>query len=247
MPALLTWSGAWIVFTWLDSIPLLPPWPWVAATFTGLVFSVLGSTRMRQVVLALGFPLSWWFASSAPMPAWAWSLPLVFAWLIYPVHSWRDAPLFPTPLNALRQLPDKAPLIDGAVILDAGCGLGDGLRALRLAYPRAVFWGIDASWPLRWLCAIRCPWARIWFADIWQTAWSDCDMVYLFQRPETMDRAAQKASQELKAGAWLVSLEFEATDLVPTFVAQASENRPIWLYQQPFQWVSHPTRTAPHS
>ena len=171
------------------------------------------------------------------MPAWAWLLPLGFALLIYPVHSWRDAPLFPTPLNALRQLPELAPLKNEAIILDAGCGLGDGLRALRLAYPQAQFWGIDASWPLRWLCAFRCPWARIWFADIWKTSWSDCDMVYLFQRPESMDPAALKASQELKHGAWMVSLEFEAKSLIPTAVGQASENRPIWLYQQPFQWA----------
>ena len=211
----------------------------MAATATGLLCSVLGGTRMRQVVLALGFPLSWWISSSAPMPAWAWLLPLVLALLIYPVHSWRDAPLFPTPLNALRELPLQAPLKDGAVIMDAGCGLGDGLRALRLAYPLARFWGIDASCPLRWLCAIRCPWARIWFADIWKASWAECDMVYLFQRPETMERAALKASQELKHGAWMVSLEFEAQGLVPTAVGQAGENRPIWLYQQPFQWV-HP-------
>lgn len=114
----------------------------MAATATGLLCSVLGGTRMRQVVLALGFPLSWWISSSAPMPAWAWLLPLVLALLIYPVHSWRDAPLFPTPLNALRELPLQAPLKDGAVIMDAGCGLGDGLRALRLAYPLAHFGGL---------------------------------------------------------------------------------------------------------
>jgi hypothetical protein len=68
-------------------------------------------------------------------------------------------------------------------------------------------------------------------------------MVYLFQRPETMERAALKASQELKRGAWMVSLEFEAQDLVPTAVCQASENRPIWLYQQPFQWA-HQKKTS---
>jgi hypothetical protein len=69
-------------------------------------------------------------------------------------------------------------------------------------------------------------------------------MVYLFQRPETMDRAALKASQELKHGAWMVSLEFEAQGLVPTAVGQAGENRPIWLYQQPFQWVHHKSTSA---
>jgi len=54
-----------------------------------------------------------------------------------------------------------------------------------------------------------------------------------------MERAALKASQELKRGAWLISLEFEAKDLIPTAVGQASENRPVWMYQQPFHWAHH--------
>jgi len=115
IPALLIWSGTWLIFTFLNSIFLQSPWPWVVATGTGLVCSVLGGTRMRQVLLALGFPLSWWISSSAPMPAWAWLLPLVLAWMIYPVRSWRDAPLFPTPLSALRELPLQAPLKEGAI------------------------------------------------------------------------------------------------------------------------------------
>jgi hypothetical protein len=69
-------------------------------------------------------------------------------------------------------------------------------------------------------------------------------MVYLFQRPETMERASLKASKELKRGAWMVSLEFEAKGLVPTAVGQASENRPVWLYQQPFQWAQPPKTSA---
>ena len=33
-------------------------------------------------------------------------------------------------------------------------------------------------------------------------------MVYLFQRPESMERAFAKATHELAPGCWLVSLEF---------------------------------------
>lgn len=46
-------------------------------------------------------------------------------------------------------------------MLDAGCGLGDGLIALRQAYPLARLEGLEWSRPLRWLCARRCPWARV--------------------------------------------------------------------------------------
>ena len=45
-------------------------------------------------------------------------------------------------------------------------------------------------------------------ADIWAADWSGYDLVYLFQRPESMPRAAAKAARELRPGAWLASLEF---------------------------------------
>jgi hypothetical protein len=70
--------------------------------------------------------------------------------------------------------------------------------------------------------------------DIWQADWSGYDMVYLFQRPESMPRAVAKAGTELKPGAWLVSLEFEATELQPYASLRTADGRPVWLYQAPF-------------
>ena len=233
VPALLVWGGAWVIYLNLSNV--LPPlWAMVLATAVAMAFSVVGGTTARRWALALGFPVSLWLSGAAALPAWGWLVPLALALLIYPVHAWHDAPIFPTPLNALRELPQAAPLPAGALLLDAGCGVGDGLRALRVAYPKARFCGIEFSWPLRLAAALRCPWARIWHGDIWQEDWSTYDLVYLFQRPETMPHAVAKAMGHMKPGAWLVSLEFEATELVPTAVVQASADRPVWLYQAPF-------------
>jgi trans-aconitate methyltransferase len=87
----------------------------------------------------------------------------------------------------------QAPLALPLRVLDAGCGLGDGPAALRSAYPQVALDGIEWSWPLRVACALRCPWARVRRADMWKTDWSGYQMVYLFQRPESMARAAAKA------------------------------------------------------
>ena len=78
--------------------------------------------------------------------------------LVYPVNAWSDAPLFPTPAKALLELPAHAPLPVGAKVVDAGCGMGHGLRALRLAYPQAHFYGLEWSVVLCWWCALRLPW-----------------------------------------------------------------------------------------
>lgn len=234
LPALWVWGGTWGIY--LNLSGLLPDlWAMALACGVGVAFSVKGTTRARRWALALGFPLSLWASGLASVPAWGWLLPLILALGIYPVHAWHDAPIFPTPLNALLDLPGVATLPPGARVLDAGCGLGDGLRALRRVYPQAHLEGIEFSWPLRAFAALRCPWARIRHGDIWQADWSGYDMVYLFQRPETMPRAVAKAREDMKPGAWLVSLEFEATELAPAVVVQASVDRPVWLYQAPFK------------
>jgi hypothetical protein len=185
----------------------------------------------------MGFPLSVALSglglgsAGALAPGWVWLLLLLVLLLLYPLNAWRDAPLFPTPPHALRDLPQFAPLPSGASLLDAGCGLGDGLKALREVYPQSQLHGIEWSWPLRAACALRCPWARVRQGDIWRTDWSPYAMVYLFQRPESMERAAQKASAQMQAGSWLVSLEFEVKDRVPTGQVSAPDGRPVWLYQ----------------
>jgi hypothetical protein len=157
--------------------------------------------------------------------------------LLYPLKAWRDAPLFPTPPDALNELPDVAPLEPGSRVLDAGCGLGHGLQALSQAYPLAQLHGIEQSWPLMWLCRWRCPWAKVERGDIWRADWSGYDMVYLFQRPESMPRAVEKARAELKPGAWLVSLEFEALDLKPVARLDGAQGKPVWVYQGPLQTI----------
>jgi hypothetical protein len=168
-----------------------------------------------------------------PLAAWLAACFLGLLTLVYPLNAWRDAPLFPTPADALQGLAEAAPLPEGAAVLDAGCGLGDGLRALRSQYPQARLNGMEWSWPLRWLCALRCPWARVRRADIWLADWSGYRMVYLFQRPESMGRAAVKAATELPEGAWLVSLDFALPGVEPSWQRQGPGRHSLWVYRMP--------------
>jgi hypothetical protein len=235
LPALVAWGGSWLCYGLLQKSGIAP---WLAmsiATATGALLSVLAGTFWRRVAVAAGFPLSVLLSGAVSLPAWAWLLPLVIVALVYPMNAWRDAPLCPTPADALARMDAHAPLKPGASILDAGCGLGHGLRALRGVYPQATLHGIEWSWPLRALTAVLCPWARIRQGDMWRADWSAHDMVYLFQRPETMPRAVEKASAELRPGAWLASLEFPAKELRPTAVLQHKDGKPVWLYRAPFQ------------
>jgi len=233
-PALLAWSGSWALMWALRGVNV-SPWMAVTASVTAsAVCSVFGQTMWRRGWIALGFPLSLVTCGAAgALPGWAWLLPLGVLLGLYPLNAWRDAPVFPTPEGALAGLGVEVPLHDMARVLDAGCGLGDGLRELRREYPRVRLDGLEWSWLLRLVCGWRCRYAKVRRGDMWATDWRDYELVYLFQRPESMGRAAVKAREQLRPGAWLASLEFPIPDLVATQQLACRDGRIVWLYQMP--------------
>lgn len=234
LPALLSWLAAWLLFTqlqrWIAPAPAL-----LAACAFGVLASVLGSTWWRRALIAVGFPLALALSGALRFAPWAWLLPLGALLLVYPLHAWRDAPLFPTPEGALLQLPMHAPLEPGAAVLDAGCGLGHGLWALAQAYPLARIHGMERSRLLHALCARRSPWARVLHGDMWQAHWGAYQLVYLFQRPESMARAAAKAQTEMAPGSWLVSLDFTIPAVQPSARLRTADGRSLWIYRLPLE------------
>lgn len=234
LPALLAWGACWALFIALSRLAASLPLALALAGALGLVLALPQGTRWRRLFVAAGFPLSLAVSGlAAALPAWAWLLALAALALLYPLNTWRDAPMFPTPRDGLNGLASLAPLHAGAQVLDAGCGLGDGLRELRREYPLAQIAGVEWSWPLRLACALRCRFARVTRGDLWASDWSRQDLVYLFQRPESMPRALEKARRELHAGAWLASLEFEVPGVRPTRVLRRDGAKPVWLYRAP--------------
>jgi hypothetical protein len=235
LPALLVWAAAWVVYTLAMQAGLGPVAALLLACALGVAGSLLAPNWWRRLIVAGGFPLSLAASGALTLAPAYWLLPLALLLLIYPLNAWRDAPLFPTPRDGLRGLGERAPLPPGARVLEAGCGVGDGLLALRRVYPEAELHGLEWSWPLRWLCALRCPWARVRRGDIWRADWSGYQMVYLFQRPESMREAVEKARAELAPGAWLVSLEFPALELEPDAVLADDRARTVWAYRVPLR------------
>jgi len=236
LPALLAWLGAWALALGL----LRAGWPAGTAWAAGAAAGVLVALAMRRtgawrrVLVAAGFPSSALASGlAAGAPAWSWLLPLALGLAAYPLRAWRDAPLFPTPADALVGLDRLAPLAPGARVLDAGCGLGHGLAALRRVYPQARLEGVEWSWPLRLAAGWRCPWARVRRGDLWAGDWSGLDLVYLFQRPESMARAHAKACAEMAPGTWLASLDFAVPEVAPAAVLRAPGRQPVWLYRMP--------------
>lgn len=236
LPAVAAWAGCWALFVLLQ--PLAGP---AAAGVAGLTLAIGLALRQptwpRRAWVAAGFPLSAAFAGggigAAAWPAWVWLLPPALGLAVYPLRAWRDAPVFPTPSGALDGLARRLPLAPGARVLDAGSGAGDGLRALHAAWPQARLEGVEWSWPLAVLSRWRCPAARVHRGDMWRPgAWRGLDLVYLFQRPESMARAWDKACAEMPGG-WLVSLEFAVPGRPADLRAPLTGNREVLAWRVP--------------
>ncbi len=236
VPALLAWAAGWLTWAGVLMAGSGPTWAALAGALAGVLVAWSCVGAWRRLLAAGGFPLSalaLGASGPASLPAWGWLMLAAPLLLIYPLRVWRDAPFFPTPTSALAgldQIVDLAGAAD-ARLLDAGCGIGHGLAALRALWPSAQLHGVEWSALLCWLAARRCRWAVLRRADIWHADWSPYALVYLFQRPESMARAWAKAQAELAPGSWLVSLEFAVPGVAPVACLQGDGRRPVWVYR----------------
>lgn len=248
LPALLAWSLCWGL--WLGGKPALGPWAGVLALVLALALGLRQSSWPRRLWVAGGFPLSAALLATSGgslWPAWVWLLPPALLLAVYPVRAWRDAPVFPTPAGALQGLARQLPLAPGARVLDAGCGLGHGLQALRQAWPDADLRGVEWSRPLALLARWRCRDAEVQQGDMWREgSWAGLEMVYLFQRPESMARAWDKACGEMPGG-WLVSLEFAVPGRAPDLRDHPPGGREVLAWRVPGSRQSplNPRASAP--
>ncbi|MBK6470243.1 MAG: class I SAM-dependent methyltransferase [Betaproteobacteria bacterium] len=230
LPALGVWAGGWLLWALLGSVGLAAAVAFGMALAVTTVVALRCRSRWRQAIAASGFPLSAMALGVAgALPPWIWLLLLLPVLALYPLRAWSDAPLFPTPDDALAGL--DAIVGRPRRVHDAGCGLGHGLSALHRLWPQAELSGSEWSPLLAWATRRRCRHAQVRRGDMWAIPWADYDLVYLFQRPESMGRAHAKAARELAPGAWLVSLEFAVPDAVPVACVQCGDRKPLWVYQ----------------
>jgi hypothetical protein len=238
LPALAAWAAGWAAWAALAAAGAPAGLAWAGGGGAALALAWPCRGAWRRVLAAGGFPLSALaLGAGSGWPAWAWAAALLPLLALYPLRSWRDAPFFPTPAGALDALPQALPGPAPRRVLEAGCGLGHGLQALHRAWPQAELHGVEYSRPLAWACRWRCRAAgvpvRVRHGDMWAARWAGHDLVYLFQRPESMPRAAAKARAELAAGSWLVSLEFPVPGWTPhaRLAGTGRGARPLWVYR----------------
>ncbi|MBL8275707.1 MAG: class I SAM-dependent methyltransferase [Pelomonas sp.] len=243
LPALLSWLAAWFFYAGALAAGL-PPGPALACgAAVGAGLAWLQPVRWRRLIVAGGFPasvlaLGWQGGASGLL----WLVPLALLWWLYPRRAWSEAPLFPTPAGALDELAKVARLPAGARVLDAGCGVGDGLRELLRTYPAARVEGVEWSRPLAWVARWRARGAIVRQGDLWADDWAPFALVYVFQRPESMPRVWDKACAEMAPQSWLVSLDFAVPHVAPVASWQLAAGKTVWVYRPVQKAASKPPK-----
>lgn len=238
LPALLSWGLSWCLWLLLPMLGMPALWALALSVAVSALCAMLYRQIWRSLIVSVGWPLSLLLAHpSLVVPGWLWLTLLALLMTAYPLRAWRDAPWYPTPPGALAGVAAYTGTTgaDGRPIrvLDAGCGTGAGLRALRQEFPAARLTGVEWSLPLWLLCRWRCRDAEVRRGDMWAGSWADHEVVYLFQRPESMRPALDKAMREMRAGNWLVSLAFSHPTLAPVAYWSTASGRSVWLYRIP--------------
>lgn len=231
LPALLVWLAGWALWLALAAAGVAAPWALAAATVFAMALAWRCDGAWRRLIAGAGYPLSAVaFGAGHAVPGLAWALAALVLVVLYPLRAWRDAPFFPTPAHALDGLAEVVATAP-ARVLDAGCGAGHGLAALRRLWPQAELHGTEWSWPLAAWTRLARRDAFVRRGDLWRQSWAGFDLVYLFQRPESMARAFAKARGEMAPGGWLVSLEFAVPGAEPAACLRAQGQRPVWVYR----------------
>ncbi len=162
-------------------------------------------------------PLAWWASRAGLAPGWYLAAFVLLA-LFYRGTVRTQVPLYLSNWAAMQALAERLPARP-LQVLDLGCGTGTVLRALARLRPHDALVGVENSPALLWICRWRTralPNVDVRAGDFLAQDWRGFDVVYAFLSPAPMAAVWEKARQELRAGAWLVSNSFP----VPEVAAQ---------------------------
>jgi hypothetical protein len=246
MPALLALLGqlSSLVVTWLFLVAAnnLGGWhlsmltaAWLQGLLAALFGHLFGLSRW-WLPINLGFVPGLVLLQDHSLPPWL----LLVGFLILLMLNWNAlterVPLYLTGSAAEHQLAERLKALPGGFsFIDLGSGLGGTLLRLARAYPSASFVGVETA-PLTFaLCWLRCLFQRncqVRLRSIWRESLGDYDVVYCFLSPAPMPALWQKARQEMRPGALLISNSFEVPGV------EAQEILPIddWRHSRLLIW-----------
>jgi len=146
-----------------------------------------------------------------------------------------QVPFYPSRPSVWKQVAKIMPKDRHVRLIDIGSGLGDMSMYIAKIRPDSQIEGIEIA-PLPWLISkIRAKIIRskaiFTLGDYHALNFADYDMIFAYLSPVAMLALWQKASQEMKTGSLLISLEFEIPGVNPTMRIAGNDYSPemyVW-------------------
>jgi hypothetical protein len=197
-------------------------------------FALLLASLVAGFVAWRCYPEAWWIgihaaflplvfgAQTLQLPSYMYLIAFVACWLFFGRIAHSRVPFFLSEQQVLQQLADCLPA--NASFLDVGAGSGRVLAFLARHRPDLHLAGVEYAY-LPWLIG-RCFLAKKieWIkADYQAIDFSRFDCVYAYLSPAAMPALWLKASNELKAGSWLLSNSFEIAGQTPSEVFELAD------------------------
>lgn len=230
--SLFSWISDWLLFLILVQLDFLSSIAFsIVLCFVVIKLFIIRTSKWKKIFLALGFPLSSFLLQiNQASSTIGWLMPLLILLIVYPPKSWNDAPIFPTPKDALLGLNYILNLKNNSKILDFGSGAGHGIKAILQEWPKSYVFGVENSILLYLYTKIKYRKATIIFENMWDVHLSNFNVLYVFQRPETMTSIWKKAKKEMAPGSFVISLSFPIEDEEPIYKKEL-ENHSVFIYK----------------
>ena len=148
----------------------------------------------------------------------AYLLAFALFWLIFRDNTRERVPLYLSSDRCWQVVGDHLPVDRSIRLLDAGCGLGGGIRILARRYPQCCFEGIESA-PLpclyAWFMARHLPNCRVRLGNYRDVDFRDYDVVYAFLSPQPMPGLWCKVRRDMRPGSLFISNNFSVPGFEP--------------------------------
>ena len=207
------------------------------ALFASLFSYWLGMASWWRLI-HFSFPVVIWLMSQWQVPSEIYLTGFVFSLGLFWTTFRSQVPFFPSRPIVWQQLARLIPQDRPIRLIDIGSGLGDVAMHIAKIRTDSFIEGVEVA-PLPWLISyvrgkLRRSTAIFKMGDYRALNFANYDVVFAYLSPAAMPALWQKASQEMKAGSLLISLEFEVPGIAPNLRIAGAKNSPmIYVWKLP--------------
>ena len=195
---------------------------------------IVGMHSSIAVLLSIFLRLPYWWlliqASFVPAVVLSFNLNItpvlyllafVIFWLMFRDNTTERVPLYLSSTQTWECLSQSLPQDKPLRFLDAGCGLGGGIRHLARCHPGSTFYGVESA-PIPYIyariMARNIPNCQVLWGNFRDLDFRNYDLVYAFLSPQPMPALWCKVRKEMRPGTRFISNSFSIPGFEPDSV-----------------------------